>query len=72
MIYCLCLLLFAVKLSVKGYNDKQDTFMLKILQRMTNFKVDSLRFEILKEKVTEHNGTDITSEGEEIKDKTKK
>lgn len=38
-------------MSVNGYNDKQDTFMLKILQRMTNFSVDSLRYEILKEKL---------------------
>ena len=38
--------------SVIGYNDKQDTFMLKILQRMTNFDVDSKRFEVLKEKVS--------------------
>ena len=38
-------------MSVKGYNDKQDTFMLKILQRMTNFTVDPSRYAILKEKV---------------------
>lgn len=41
------------QLSVGGYNDKQDTFMLKILQRMTNFDVDSRRFEILKEKASD-------------------
>ncbi|CAB3989452.1 insulin-degrading enzyme isoform X1 [Paramuricea clavata] len=42
--------IYGINLSVGGYNDKQDTFMLKILQRMTNFVVDSRRFEILKEK----------------------
>lgn len=42
---------YGVSLSVKGYSDKQDTFMLKILERMTNFTVDPLRYAILKEKL---------------------
>ncbi|XP_028391087.1 insulin-degrading enzyme-like [Dendronephthya gigantea] len=50
MEYRLDVSIYGINLSVSGYNDKQDTFMLKILQRMTSFEVDSQRFEILKEK----------------------
>ncbi|ESO95121.1 hypothetical protein LOTGIDRAFT_232210 [Lottia gigantea] len=40
---------YGIHLSLKGYNDKQDILLKKILEKLTTFKVDSKRFEIIKE-----------------------
>uniref|UniRef100_A0A8C3CB21 Insulin degrading enzyme n=1 Tax=Cairina moschata TaxID=8855 RepID=A0A8C3CB21_CAIMO len=38
-----------VKLSVKGYNDKQHILLKKIIEKMATFEIDEKRFEIIKE-----------------------
>ncbi|KAK6638804.1 hypothetical protein RUM43_007073 [Polyplax serrata] len=40
---------YGITLSISGYNDKQGVLLDKILERMTNLKVDPKRFEFLKE-----------------------
>ncbi|XP_067129485.1 insulin-degrading enzyme [Centruroides vittatus] len=40
---------YGMLLSVKGYNDKQHVLLQKIMDKLTNFKIDPKRFEILKE-----------------------
>lgn len=40
---------YGLLLAVGGYNDKQHVLLDKVLERMTNFKVDPQRFAILKE-----------------------
>lgn len=40
---------------MKGYHEKQPVLLRKILEKLTDFKVDSKRFEIYKEMVNHHN-----------------
>ena len=47
-----CGLIFLwLQLEVKGYNDKLEILLMKILDRLTNFTVDPQRFNIIKEMV---------------------
>ncbi|XP_067091870.1 insulin-degrading enzyme isoform X2 [Osmerus mordax] len=39
----------AILLSVKGYNDKQDILLRKIIEKMATFEIDEKRFDIIKE-----------------------
>ncbi|XP_061645273.1 insulin-degrading enzyme isoform X3 [Phyllopteryx taeniolatus] len=39
----------AILLSVKGYNDKQDILLKKIIEKMATFEIDEKRFDIIKE-----------------------
>jgi secreted Zn-dependent insulinase-like peptidase len=39
------------QLEVRGYNDKLDILLKKIMERLTNFTVDPQRFDIIKELV---------------------
>ncbi|XP_046885005.1 insulin-degrading enzyme isoform X2 [Hypomesus transpacificus] len=39
----------AILLSVKGYNDKQDILLQKIIEKMATFEIDEKRFDIIKE-----------------------
>lgn len=39
------------QLSVKGYNDKQDILLKKIIEKMATFEIDEKRFDIIKEAV---------------------
>lgn len=41
---------YGILLSIKGYNDKQHILLTKIMEKLTTFKVDPKRFEILKER----------------------
>ncbi|XP_060579124.1 insulin-degrading enzyme-like, partial [Ruditapes philippinarum] len=47
--YSLSSTTYGISLSVKGYNDKLDVLLRKILEKMVSFKIDPKRFEILKE-----------------------
>ncbi|XP_067656756.1 insulin-degrading enzyme-like [Haliotis asinina] len=38
-------------ISISGYSDKQDILLQKIVEKMTNFKIDPVRFNIQKEKL---------------------
>lgn len=49
--FYLLFFLFA-QLTISGYNDKQGVLLDKILERMTNFQINSKRFELLKEIVS--------------------
>jgi hypothetical protein len=40
------------QLGVGGYNSKQHVLLDKIMEKLTNFKIDPKRFEILKENVS--------------------
>lgn len=40
------------QLGIGGYNSKQHVLLDKIMEKLTNFKIDSKRFEILKENVS--------------------
>ncbi|KAL4232280.1 hypothetical protein ACF0H5_009851 [Mactra antiquata] len=40
---------YGINLSVKGYSDKLDVLLKKIVEKMVSFKIDPKRFEILKE-----------------------
>ena len=40
------------QLNFRGYNDKQDVLVQKVMDKMVNFKVDPKRFEIWKENVS--------------------
>lgn len=39
-------------MNVSGYNDKQHIFLDKVMEKLTNFKVDPKRFAIYKESVS--------------------
>ena len=43
-----------VQLEVRGYNDKLETLLKKILDRLTTFTIDPQRFAIIKEAVCSH------------------
>ncbi|KAK9508348.1 hypothetical protein O3M35_005934 [Rhynocoris fuscipes] len=43
---------YGMVLAIGGYNDKQKVLLEKIVEKMTNFKIDPKRFEILKESVS--------------------
>ena len=45
-------LLFIFQLNIKGYNDKQQVLLEKVLDKVTSFTVDPKRFEILKDAVS--------------------
>jgi hypothetical protein len=40
------------QLGIGGYNSKQHVLLDKIMEKLTNFKIDPKRFEILKENVS--------------------
>ncbi|RXG67447.1 Insulin-degrading enzyme [Armadillidium vulgare] len=40
---------YGLQLNIKGYSDKQDVLLKKIIEKLTTFKVDPKRFEILKD-----------------------
>ncbi|XP_037127776.1 insulin-degrading enzyme isoform X1 [Syngnathus acus] len=40
---------YGMYLSVKGYNDKQDILLKKIIEKMATFEIDEKRFDIIKE-----------------------
>jgi insulysin len=40
------------QLGIGGYNSKQNVLLDKIMEKLTNFKIDPKRFEILKENVS--------------------
>ncbi|KAK6178603.1 hypothetical protein SNE40_013354 [Patella caerulea] len=40
---------YGIHLNLGGYNDKQDILLQKILERLTSFRVDPKRYEIIKE-----------------------
>ena len=44
------------QLSVKGYNDKQDILLQKIIEKMATFEIDEKRFDIIKEAVSTTRG----------------
>ncbi|KAK2166408.1 hypothetical protein LSH36_39g02052 [Paralvinella palmiformis] len=41
--------IYGLTLSLKGYNDKQHILLQKVIEKMTSFKIDGQRFDILKE-----------------------
>ncbi|XP_067091869.1 insulin-degrading enzyme isoform X1 [Osmerus mordax] len=41
--------IYGMYLSVKGYNDKQDILLRKIIEKMATFEIDEKRFDIIKE-----------------------
>jgi hypothetical protein len=43
---------YGFQLGVGGYNSKQHVLLDKIIEKLTNFKIDPKRFEILKENVS--------------------
>jgi hypothetical protein len=43
---------YGFQLGVGGYNSKQHVLLDKIMEKLTNFKIDPKRFEILKENVS--------------------
>jgi secreted Zn-dependent insulinase-like peptidase len=43
---------YVFQLSIGGYNSKQHVLLDKIMEKLTNFKIDPKRFEILKENVS--------------------
>ncbi|XP_041865501.1 insulin-degrading enzyme-like [Melanotaenia boesemani] len=47
--YCLHNAVYGMYLSVKGYNDKQQILLKKIVQKMATFEIDEKRFDITKE-----------------------
>lgn len=44
--------MFCLQLGIGGYSSKQHVLLDKIMEKLTNFKVDPKRFEILKENVS--------------------
>lgn len=44
--------MFCLQLGIGGYSSKQHVLLDKIMEKLTNFKVDPKRFEILKEIVS--------------------
>ncbi|KAM3862520.1 insulin-degrading enzyme isoform 2-T2 [Diretmus argenteus] len=49
MVYGVASGMNAILLSVKGYNDKQDILLKKIVEKMATFEIDEKRFDIIKE-----------------------
>lgn len=47
-----CLCLCGLQLSVKGYSDKQNILLKKIIEKMATFEIDERRFDIIKEAVS--------------------
>ena len=42
---------FFFQLEVNGYNEKQEVFLQKIVNKIVNFEVDAKRFKVFKQKV---------------------
>lgn len=49
--YCLRSTKIGIYMYIKGYNDKLHVLLAKIMDRLTNFKIDEKRFNILKEEL---------------------
>lgn len=51
-LFCFFLFMIVVQLAVGGYNNKQHVLLQKIMDKLTDFKIDPKRFYICKENVS--------------------